>query len=698
MYSFGKRFDAFQCNTPTNVGPGSYNISGLVKSSAYGRAPFQSMKPRDLSLSNADANLIPAPTEYCPRAQSRIPGGTSMQNRAPRFTYRPKSGPGPCDYPSYLEDEERSNAPSSPHSGRLVRATIRYNTSPAASSMPGAPASIKGFEEYQEMSEMRRNRKIYPQMGNCSPCVLHGSLNLGRYRGVNFGKMTARKGMIEENDEPGPGDYDVDSAELYVPIPYTNKKWWKLQNGKHMPRNPCSTVKCGGGDQTPGIILNPYDPTLVETARRNPCSFVADTDQPNSQRYLDVLLEKTLRENFPAPNAYHVIKNVSDPLQLAEKKRGRREEKMDSEGEWKEQFLEGIRRKLNIKRRSVKPFVVQPFISSVPRFAETSEKRPGPAEYTICRRSFVAETMRCPSGVAFAQRAARFPKVKSSPTPGPGNYNVQGMTDELLRRIRPNYCWLKGDYKRKAAFGSSASRVTSLVPPGIQELPGPSDYDTRIRQCSWKYRTRVCTRKPRVLYVRSTVEVEMSQNPVKSGERPAAARPAGCRVTFCPRASKWRLMGRRRRPRRERLPNPFKATKQAPEVTPGPALYYPEVALHNAVLRRSYCVRLDSRCSRFPDDEDDTPVPGQYQVDSSMLKKSFNVRFTCLALRDPIAWPKGSRPRRKRTPCSEMPEGTSTPKHCTLCLRCQAPVEASSALAEWRGKRFGVARGPDEKY
>lgn len=112
-----------------------------------------------------------------------------------------------------------------------------------------------------------------------------------------------------------------------------------------------------------------------------------------------------------------------------------------------------------------------PFLSQAKRFNEVAVEYPAPGTYNDPRTSLQAtKRTACAKQSPFGQTSVRFNgDFPRKAQPGPGSYNFQGMSSELIKKAYM-------ESTRRGAFGSTAARKINFTNKDQTEIPGPSDY------------------------------------------------------------------------------------------------------------------------------------------------------------------------------------------------------------------------------
>ncbi|KAM6177397.1 LOW QUALITY PROTEIN: sperm-tail PG-rich repeat-containing protein 2 [Erethizon dorsatum] len=364
---------------------------------AYGYAPFLSLTARESTftvVSNFE-NEVPGPGYYnVSEAQCNIKGGHSLQNREKRFKKFISDNPGPASYgQSYcgtldITKKKILESRDCPQSKISRIPTVTRNID-----VPSIPSCGQSYGYH--VSEDGRITKRFPPASDSTlgPAYYKPQFDVCiatlKYKGVHFGNSPGRQELPTKSG-PGPGHYEIVKEK----------------------------------------ILHCENINVKKDQQQNYCS--------NIPRFYEVIELQEEKKGVPGPGRYDI----------------------------KSQFE---------KTESITPNITgtcPAFLSQSQRFVPVKSITPAPGTYDDPRTAF--KTSKKTSGLKntpFGQSAARFTQdSRAEEMPGPGFYNI--LNNTIIANIR-NICLKE---QKKSAFGSSVPRTLFLVQEEAYTTPGPSDY------------------------------------------------------------------------------------------------------------------------------------------------------------------------------------------------------------------------------
>ncbi|KAL5018397.1 hypothetical protein ScPMuIL_004119 [Solemya velum] len=470
MYDRAPR-DLVKCmgSTPHVVGPGSYDPDipkkALLKADGY--APFLSMTSRETFLNIADQVVAaPGPGHYDPNfAQENVKGGRTMGNKSRRFVDRTSETPGPGSYgvEKYTEFRQSKSAPLIGQKDKtamgLMSSRIKFHRKPEAPSIP-FPGQAYGYEEYDDGTLKKQdppNRDVSLGPAFYNPAQVDPKPTRV-YKGVHFGKLTAKRTEFGGKMGPGPGDYEPyrdipvkpenlnlvtdEAAKFEAQIPRYHESIVKDEEKKAVPGPGKYDIK-GLFDQEPpkvnteGIEVE-HPPFMSQSKRFSPLKAIT-----------------------PCPGSYNDPRNA----------------------------LEVTKRITGLKR--------SPFGQTAVRFVPEPhiKKTPGPGSYNIVgmgsesmRKAYIESTRRGVFGTT-SVRTEPMTKRDEVEVPGPAHYQI---------RVKPP----KTRYNQLSSTFASVTNRLNEVPTVIKEIPPPGSYEvqqsfdqSQIRSEKAKPRTEVANKK-----------------------------------------------------------------------------------------------------------------------------------------------------------------------------------------------------------
>ncbi|XP_040607647.1 sperm-tail PG-rich repeat-containing protein 2 isoform X2 [Mesocricetus auratus] len=500
-------------STAEHVGPGSYQVP-FPKPAAGGYAPFLSLSSRQTAyaVSPHTEKVAPGPAHYnVSQAQYKIKGGRSLQNREKRFKKLTSDGPGPATY-------------DRPHPGTLCitsRQAHGYHLNDDDSIMKRTPPAIDntiGPAYYKPQFD-------YPK-------------STLKYKGVHFGNATGRQELLKHSG-PGPGQYDIIQKRT---LHYENINIKKDKQQDYCTFVPRLYEEIALKEEKKGVP-GPGKYEIKSLFQKTP-SMTANVHDESSFFLSESERFAPIKSSTPAPGTYNETRTA---FKCSKKKLGQ----------------------------------YSPFGQSAARFTQDSraQEMPGPGFYDIPSNTVIAKVkktcLKKPKKAAFCSSVPPpliiAQKEKVSSGPGPGNYQVDKILDEL-----PNLT------NKNVAFLSRTGRTT-VVPQTM--IPAPGSYDVQksydMSQVKHNYMP------PRSSVAKKKHSSFLSAAPRCLGKIAEGPGPA----TYSPILMKSRAIISfvRGSKRFEHCPKEF---------SPGPTTYELSPFLRHTVLKRTYNVTLPCSSSK----------------------------------------------------------------------------------------------------
>ncbi|KAL3877518.1 hypothetical protein ACJMK2_035215 [Sinanodonta woodiana] len=409
-------------STPQNVGPGSYDplTTSKARLKADGYAPFLSMTSRETFLNiNDQVIAAPGPGHYDPGfAQQHVLGGKVLANKSRRFTETSNENPGPGAYHVEKQTDFRQSKSAPTHADKdngrgLVTSRIKFSRKPEAPSIP-FPGQAFGYEECDDGTLKKQDAPDKDvTIGPAFYRVAHEPQEFKStktYKGVHFGKYTARRPEITGKVGPGPGEYEpyVDfnsRAENLNAI----KEFEQPRFESHIPRYNEAIVKEEEKKAIPGPgkydIKSTFDPQQPKVSADG-----MEVEHPpflsQSKRFAPI------KSITPAPGSYNDPRNALDVTKR----------------------ITGLKR--------------SPFGQTSVRFQPESgvKKIPGPGAYNIVgmgsesmRKAYIESTRKGVFGTT-SVRTETMTKKEERDMPGPAHYQVKD------KPFKPRYKQLSSNF------------------------------------------------------------------------------------------------------------------------------------------------------------------------------------------------------------------------------------------------------------
>ncbi|KAK7172586.1 hypothetical protein R3I93_002640 [Phoxinus phoxinus] len=478
-------------STTSEIGPGSYNISRSLSDKNNSYAPFLSLSIRETGFLGSGSGLLsPGPGQYNSGiTRSHVLGGNSLQNRSKRFDDVVSDVPGPGAYNVRHNVSPLENRTTNPEKSlKTVYKVMRMLLNPDAPSIP-SPAQALGYEEDAQGVLHRhkpptRDQTLGPAFYNPLPEELS---SFQKYKGVQFGKMSGRSEQVKGEDEPGPGQYELQDdhsvhyenvnltreqkgrSELVVPRYHElvtlqeEKKGVPGPGHYHIKSQFEASSKPHGPALTPAFLSKAqrFSPVKDETppvgAYEDPrCALeILKKDRRVKKNPFGLTAARFLPENrskaTPGPGAYNV-------------------------------FDYGLAQE-SLKKACLKSRRKGAFGSVAPRrpFLPSKEEMstPGPAQYKVEKTNEALYKKQ--STAAFKSATDRLVgSLFAKDTPPPGSYNVSESfekTHGLHRYSKPRS---EKARKRQSCFLSAAPRDPAFLQYDPQ-IPGPAHYSPDVK-------------------------------------------------------------------------------------------------------------------------------------------------------------------------------------------------------------------------
>ncbi|KAG9354974.1 hypothetical protein JZ751_001687, partial [Albula glossodonta] len=388
-------------------------------------APFMSLSSRETIFHMSVSDMYsPGPGQYdTTPVKSHIQGGQSLQNRSKRFKETLSEGPGPGSYDvmvvGAIENEQTGR-----RIAKLAQGTSNLLKCHRQPDIPSIPSPGQAFG-YEENSEGVLRRQPPPPKDDTlgpafySPLVAEGPSSQ-KYKGVHFGKLTAKRGEVRRSEGPGPADYrpEENHTVLYENINVRNEQRSKAE-----------------------LVLPRYHEimTLQEEKKGVPGPgqyyIKSQFERPTSQK------DKHPTVNAPflfQAQRFIPVKEVAPPVGVYDDPRS---------------ALEALKKTTGLKR--------SPFGQTAVRFVPEYKKSetPGPGAYNLfgsgigqdSSRRALLESQKKGGFGSQARRSPAFIKREEADLPGPGQYKVEKKTEELYKQ------------KHTAAFKSVTERLMSSL-------------------------------------------------------------------------------------------------------------------------------------------------------------------------------------------------------------------------------------------
>ncbi|XP_036382748.1 sperm-tail PG-rich repeat-containing protein 2 [Megalops cyprinoides] len=534
-------------STPSNVGPGSYEVSQSKANKSDCYAPFMSLSSRE-TLFHVSATDIdsPGPGQYDTGVtKSHIVGGRSLQNRSKRFEENVSEVPGPGAYdvpPAGHALWLRHIGSESPWRKIAKMGTFNRLGHPGRPDVPSIPSPGQAFG-YEETGEGLLCRQPAPHRDDTlgpafySPLAAENSSSL-RYKGVHFGKMTAKRREVKEPEGPGPADYrpEENHTVLYENVNLKREQRSRAQLVLPRYHEIVALQEEKKGVPGPGKydIKSQFEKSTDQKGG-HPASAPPFLCQ--AQRFIQV------KELAPPVGAYN------DPRCA----------------------LEVLKRTAGLKR--------SPFGQTAVRFLSESWKSvtPGPGAYNLfddgiaqdSLRKALSESTKKGAFGSSALRSPTFVRKEEVDLPGPAQYKVEKKSEELYKQ------------KHTAVFKSATERLVSSQAP--QDTPPPSSYN-----------------------VHESFERTHGRSRYVAPRNAGARKRQGSFLSAAPRSSSFQQFDLdipgpghyspavKSSPKMALIVSQEDRFKDPKETTPGPAAYELSPAIRDTVLKGTFNVTLQN--------------------------------------------------------------------------------------------------------
>ncbi|XP_055988682.1 sperm-tail PG-rich repeat-containing protein 2 [Sorex fumeus] len=525
-------------STEGHVGPASYQVSFTTQHSAGGYAPFLSSAARESTFTIAlnTENYAPGPGHYnVSEKQCNIKGGHSLQNREKRFQKFISDTPGPTRYNQSYPGIDIMDRKIPEAKERLQSKYLRLSTVSRIIDVPSIPSCGQSYG--YDISEDDSIIKQFPPDSDSTlgPAYYNPQFKFSnatlKYKGINFGSSFGRI-VFPIKPGPGPGKYNIVEKKI---THYENINFKKNQQRNYCPYLPRLyeiIIMQEGKKDIPGPgkydIKSQFQKTenMTEKVNQTSPAFLSQ-----SQRFMPI------KSIIPAPGTYNESRTAF---------------------------------KSSKETRTLKN---APFGQIADRFTQSSKGQeiPGPGFYNIQKTAMTENisnnSLKKKKKGAFGSSVTRtFFQIQKDnfTTPGPADYQVNGISDEL-----PNLT------NRYAAFLSRTEKTTK---PSSMDIPAPGSYDVhRSYELSQVQHTYMPPRSlvAKIRHASFLSTTPRSLNKITDNPGPAAYNPVlskSCCIPLFVRTSKR-----------------FKDLKQ---ITPGPATYELSPFLKHSVLKKTFNVTL----------------------------------------------------------------------------------------------------------
>lgn len=462
------------------------------------------MTTRESCLNPNDTVIAaPGPGHYDPGLpQQNIQGGKTLANKGRRFSEKTRETPGPGAYSLSKESDwvkegrAANSAPvgspsSKPKGNLLMQSRIKYHRKPIAPSIP-TPGQAYGFEEnddgtLRKQAPPQRDATLGPAFYKAS---FDETAAAKMYKGIHFGRQTAKRTDFSGREGPGPGEY-----EPYEPPEATMEHTHiqgseKTRPAAKLPRYHELVVQEEEKKAVPGPgkyeIRGQFDSQQTKVNTEG-----IEVEHPpfmsQSKRFDH---NKTAA---PAPGAYNDPRSALDSLKrvtgLKRSPFGQTSVRFQPDGRSKRNPGPGSYNLSGMGTDSMKKAYMECTRRGVfgttavrinPMVIRTGVENPGPAHYQVKEKPFQPRYQPLSSNFASLSTRLSEPPATVKDLPPPGSYEVHKSYTKTQSKLSPGKPRNDSAKRKQGAFQSSASRFAPPRDVVLEETdpanPGPGTY------------------------------------------------------------------------------------------------------------------------------------------------------------------------------------------------------------------------------